>query len=126
MHCYFAMSHGSWELNLGPKKLVLARDMRSRSWLNIGDSYGTYFVYLYKLTFMFCHLVWLAVPCVIFLTYVTKTRANLYTYSRKPGNYNGIIIFEIDIMKKFSQINLKFTFLQLSKPKCHFFSGAVS
>ena len=29
-------------------------------------------------------------------TYVTKTRANLSTYSRKPGNYNGTIIFEID------------------------------
>ena len=28
-------------------------------------------------------------------TYVTKTRPNLPTYSRKPGNYNGNIIFEI-------------------------------
>ena len=27
-------------------------------------------------------------------TYVAKTRANLTTYSRKPENYNGIIIFE--------------------------------
>ena len=34
--------------------------------------------------------------------YVTKTIANLTTYSRKPGNYNGTIIFEIDIMKKSS------------------------
>ena len=35
-------------------------------------------------------------------TYVTKTIANLTTYSRKPGNYNGTIIFEIDIMKNSS------------------------
>ena len=39
-------------------------------------------------------------------TYVTKTRANLTTYSRKPENYNGNIIFEIDIMKNLSPINL--------------------
>ena len=32
-------------------------------------------------------------------TYVAKTRANLITYSRKPENYNGTIIFEIDIMQ---------------------------
>ena len=41
-----------------------------------------------------------------FFTYVTKTCANLTTYSRKPENYNGTIIFEIDIMKKSSPINL--------------------
>ena len=53
-----------------------------------------------------------------FFTYVTKTRANLSTHSRKPGNYNDTIIFEIDIMKKSSPINLEFTFLpKLSKPK---------
>ena len=46
-----------------------------------------------------------------------KTMANLTTFNRKPGNYNGTIIFEIDIMKKFSPINSKFTFLPLSKPK---------
>ena len=40
------------------------------------------------------------------LTYVAKTRANLTTYSRKPENYNGTIIFEIDIMKNSSPINL--------------------
>ena len=28
------------------------------------------------------------------------------TYSRKPGDYNGTIIFEIDIMKNSSPINL--------------------
>ena len=39
-------------------------------------------------------------------TYVTKTRANLTTYSRKPENYNGTIIFEIDIMKNSSPMNL--------------------
>ncbi len=39
-------------------------------------------------------------------TNVTKTFANLTTYSRKPGDYNGTIIFEIDIMKKSSPINL--------------------
>ena len=31
---------------------------------------------------------------------VNKTCANLTTYSRKPENYNGTIIFEINIMKK--------------------------
>ena len=32
-------------------------------------------------------------------TYVTKTCAHLSTCSRKPGNYNGTIIFVIDIIK---------------------------
>ena len=32
-------------------------------------------------------------------TYVTKTNANLTTYSTKPENYNVTIIFEIDNMK---------------------------
>ena len=49
-----------------------------------------------------------------FLTYVTKTRPNLAKYCRKLGNYNGTIIFEIDIMKS-SPINLKFTFLPKTK-----------
>ena len=40
------------------------------------------------------------------VSHVTKTHANLTTYSRKPQNYNGTIIFEIDIMKKSSPINL--------------------
>ena len=44
-----------------------------------------------------------------FFTYVIKTHAKLSMYSRKLGNYNGTIIFEIDFMKKFSPINLKFT-----------------
>ena len=35
-----------------------------------------------------------------FFTYVTKPRAHLSTYSRKLGNYNDTIIFEIDIIKK--------------------------
>ena len=39
-------------------------------------------------------------------TYVTKTCANLTKYSRKPENYNGTIIFKIDIMKNSSPINL--------------------
>ena len=41
-----------------------------------------------------------------FFIYVTKTHANLTTYSIKLENYNGTIIFEIDTMKKFTQINL--------------------
>ena len=36
------MSHGSYDLNLGSKRLILAGDIRSRSWPNIGDSYSTY------------------------------------------------------------------------------------
>ena len=55
-------------------------------------------------------------------TYVTKTIANLTMYSRKPGDYNGTITFEIDIMKNSSPINLKFTLFAMSKPKQHFFS----
>ena len=39
-------------------------------------------------------------------TYLTKTIANLTTYSRKPGNYSGTIILQIDIVKKSSPINL--------------------
>ena len=39
-------------------------------------------------------------------TYVTKTIANLTTYSKKTGDYNGTIIFEIDTIKKSSPINL--------------------
>ena len=35
-----------------------------------------------------------------FFTYVTKTCLNITTYSRKPGKYNGTIIFEIGIKKK--------------------------
>ena len=38
--------------------------------------------------------------------YVAKACANLTTYSRKPENYTGTIIFEIDIMKNSSPINL--------------------
>ena len=48
---------------------------------------------------------------------VTKTISNLTTYSRKPGDYNGTIIFEIDIMKNSSPLNLIFTFFAMSKPK---------
>ena len=52
-----------------------------------------------------------------FFTYVTKTRAHLSTYSRKPWNYNDTIIIEIDIMKKSSPLNLKFTFFAAVKTK---------
>ena len=45
-------------------------------------------------------------PWYKFYTYVTKTPAKLTAYRRKPENYNGSIIFEIDIMKKSSPINL--------------------
>ena len=49
--------------------------------------------------------------------YVTKTIANSTTYSRKPGDYNGTIIFEFDIMKNSSPLNLKFTFFATVKTK---------
>ena len=39
---HFSMSHGSQDWNMGSKRLILARDIRSRSWLNTGESYGTY------------------------------------------------------------------------------------
>ena len=41
-----------------------------------------------------------------YFTYDTKTIANSTTYSRNPGDYNGTIIFEIDIMKNSSPLNL--------------------
>ena len=50
-------------------------------------------------------------------TYVTKTIGNSTTYIRKPGNYNGTIIFEFDIMKNSSPLNLKFTFFATVKTK---------
>jgi hypothetical protein len=37
----FAMSHGSYDLNLGSEILILGGDIMSRSWPNISDSYGT-------------------------------------------------------------------------------------
>ena len=50
-------------------------------------------------------------------TYVAKTIANSTTYSRKPGDYNGTIIFEFDIMKNLSPLNLKLTFFATVKTK---------
>ena len=50
-------------------------------------------------------------------TYVTKTLANSTPYSRKPGEYNGTIIFEFEIMKNSSPLNLKFTFFATVKTK---------
>ena len=58
--------------------------------------------------------------------YVTKTFANLTTYSRKTGDYNGIIIFEIDIIKNLSPLNLIFTFFAMAKPKYLFFSAGLT
>ena len=49
--------------------------------------------------------------------YATITIANLTTYSRKPGNYNGTIIFEIDTMKNSFPLNSKFTFFATVKTK---------
>ena len=57
-------------------------------------------------------------------TYVTKSIANLTTYSRKLEDYNGTIIFEIDIMKKSSSLNLKFTFFANVKTKIKLFFSA--
>ena len=34
------MSHGSYVSNLGSEILILGEDIRSRTWLNIGDSYS--------------------------------------------------------------------------------------
>jgi hypothetical protein len=36
------MSHGSYDLNLGSEILILGRDIRSRSWPNIGGTYGNF------------------------------------------------------------------------------------
>ena len=40
----FAMSHGSYDFNLGSEILILVGDIRSRSWPNIGGTYGMYIV----------------------------------------------------------------------------------
>ena len=37
----FAMSHGSYDLNLSSEILILAWDIRSRSWPNIDVTYGS-------------------------------------------------------------------------------------
>ena len=42
----FAISPGSYDSNLGSEILILGGDIRSRSWPNIGDSYGIDFVYI--------------------------------------------------------------------------------
>ena len=52
--------------------------------------------------------------CIKF--FVTDVKARTLC-SRKPGDYNGIIIFEIDIMKNSSPLNLKFTFFATVKTK---------
>jgi hypothetical protein len=36
----FAMSHGSYNSNLGSEILILVGDIRSRSWPNISGTYG--------------------------------------------------------------------------------------
>ena len=36
------MSPGSYNLNLGSEILILVGDIRSRSWPNIGGTYGTH------------------------------------------------------------------------------------
>ena len=61
-------------------------------------------------------------PLCKYFMYVAKTCANLTKYSRKPENYNGTIIFEIDIMKYSSPINLNLcqTWLFLNYFGCFF------
>ena len=54
-------------------------------------------------------------------TYVTKTIVNSTTYSRKPGDYNGTIIFEFDIMKNSSPLNFESTFFATVKTKITLF-----
>ena len=49
--------------------------------------------------------------------YVAKTIANSTRYSRKSGDYNDTIIFEFDIMKNSSPLNLKLTFFATVKTK---------
>ena len=67
-------------------------------------------LYVYSFFFTFT-------PCSECFTYVTKTIVDLTTYSRKPGDYNGNIFFEIDIMKNSSPLNLKLTFFATVKTK---------
>ena len=56
-------------------------------------------------TFLIMNVLYAFFAICKFFTYVTKTRLHLSTYSKKSGNYNGTIIFEIVIMKKSSPIN---------------------
>ena len=45
---HFAMSHGSYDLNLSSEILILAGDIMARSWLNLGGTYGIYRISSYK------------------------------------------------------------------------------
>ena len=47
----FAMSHGSYHSNLGSEILILAGDIRSRSWPIIGGTYGALYPNNNKLFF---------------------------------------------------------------------------
>ena len=53
-------------------------------------------------------------------------RTQPHICSRKPGDYNGTIIVEFDIMKNSSPLNLKLTFFAMSKPKQQFFSAGLT
>ena len=48
------MSHGSYDSNLGPKRLILVGDIRSKSCPTIGDAYGTIIMLLSK--YLYCHV----------------------------------------------------------------------
>ena len=40
----FAMSHGSYDSNLGSEILILGKDIKSRTWPNIDGTYSTLFL----------------------------------------------------------------------------------
>ena len=87
----------SWRCNL-----IFLREKTNKDTRQNGN-FGIFFIKL-ELTFLQPFVSWSCSFSKCF-TYVFKTLAHLSTYSRKPGNYNGAISFEIDIMKKSSPIN---------------------
>ena len=62
------------------------------------NSYASKIPFIDNLKTTACALKWEVLELVT-LRYVTKICANLSMYSRKPGNYIGTIIFEIDIIQ---------------------------
>ena len=75
------MSHGSYNFNLGSEILILVGDIRSRIWPNIGGTYGTYIVIVFrpktlkiyeKIDFTQIHFL---INSIWFIFYVYKQRS---------------------------------------------------
>ena len=112
--CIFYADHGyfwwfdskkaNWELlNRPPFKVVWVWP-KTKQWNHSVIALTTHNIYQTNCSFRFVSLYF--GPIINVSCMSPKTHANLITYSRKPENSNGTIIFEIDIMKNSSPINL--------------------